>query len=353
MVLADVGRAAALASVPVAYATGALTIWQLYGVGFFSGSLTVFFDVASISFLPTITARDDLPGANAALQVSGQAASVGGPGLAGLLIGILGAPYAVAADAASYLGSASFLSRLRTKESPLSRGQRRPLRVEIREGLAYVFRNPLIRPTVMFTSVANLFNAILFAVALLFAVRRLGLSARQVGLVFMLANVGSLAGAAATTRLQRRFGLGRVMLVTAFSGRALLLIPFASGALTIPMLAAGLLVWGTAAVIHNATSAALGQATTPPSLMGRVAATRRLLSWGVLPLGTFVGGVLGTYLGLRTTVFIGAGGRALAGLIMAASPVRRIRTLADADVIVSPFNESLVPPDLTLTVTET
>jgi MFS family permease len=353
MIAGDLGRAAALASVPIAYAAGALTIWQLYAVGFVSGTLTVFFDVASVSLLPSITLREDLAGANAALQVSGQAASVAGPGLAGLLIGALGAPYAMAADAVSYISSSAFLSRLRAAETTAPREGRQPLRAEIREGLAYVFGNPIIRPTVAFTSVANVFNSVLFAVVLLFAVRHLGLSARQVGLVFMLANVGSLSGALATPRLQRRFGLGRVMLVTAFSGWALLLLPFATGAFRIPMLAGGMLVWGTAAVIHNATSAALGQATTPSRLIGRVSATRRLISWGALPLGTALGGLLGTYLGLRAAVFIGAGGRALAGVIMVASPVRRIRTMDDADALVEPFNQALLARDLTLTASET
>jgi predicted MFS family arabinose efflux permease len=77
------------------------------------------------------------------------------------------------------------------------------------------------------------------------------------------------------------------------------------------------------------------------------------MSWGALPLGTALGGLLGTYLGLRATVFVGAGGRALAGLIMIASPVRRIRTMEDADALVEPFNESLLRSDLTLATPET
>jgi MFS family permease len=352
MIVGDVGRAAALASIPCAYAAGALTIWQLYAVGFLTGTLSVLFDVASVSVLPSIVAREDLPGANAALQVSGQSAQVAGPGAAGFLVGLLGAPYAVAVDAASYLGSAAFLSRIKMEERVAPKEQRRAMSSEIREGLDYVLRHPLLRPIVVFTSAANLFNSILFAVALLFAVRQLGLSARQVGLVFMLSNVGSLLGAAATPKLQRRFGLGRVMLVGAFSGWALLLLPFASGAWRIPMLVGGLLIWGTAAVIWNATSAAIGQATTPARLMSRVAASRRLLAWGAMPAGTLVGGLLGTYLGLRTTMFVGAGGRAVAGLIVLTSPLRSIRTMDDADAIAAPLNESLIVRDLALNVSE-
>lgn len=345
MIASDVGCAAALASIPGAYAGGVLTIWQLYAVGFVTGSLTMFFDVASLSFLPVIVPRDGLPGANAAMQVSGQTAQVGGPGLAGLLVGVLGAPYAVAADAVSYLGSAAFLARVKKEETAAPKGQRRAMRSEIREGLAYVLRHPILRPNLLFTSTANIFNSILFAVLLLFAVRRLHLSARQVGLVLMIANVGSLAGAVATTRLQRRFGFGRVMLATAFSGWALLLIPFASGAGRIPMLAAGLFLWGTAVVIFNATSAAISQATTPDRLMSRMAASRRLIAWGAMPAGTLIGGLLGTYLGLRTTVFIGASGRALAGLIILASPVRSIRTLDEAVALAAAVNPTAIAPE--------
>jgi MFS family permease len=227
------------------------------------------------------------------------------------------------------------------------------MRSDIGEGLAYVLHHPILRPTVAYTAIANLFNSILFAVALLFSVRHLGLSARQVGLVFTLANVGSLAGAAMTPRLQRRFGLGRVMLVSAFSGWGLLLIPFASRADAVAMLTGALLIWGTVVVIWNATSAAIGQATTPPRLIGRVAATRRLISWGVMPAGTLIGGLLGTYVGLRAAVFVGAGGRALAGLIVLASPLRSIRTMQDADDIVTPYNESNLERDFVSLSSET
>jgi predicted MFS family arabinose efflux permease len=304
----------------------------------------MFFDVASQSFLPAIVPLAELPAANAALQVSTQSAQVGGPGLAGLLVSLLGAPYAIAADAVSYLGSAAVLLRVKQHETAVPKEHRRAMWSEIREGLAYVLRHPLLRPNLMFTSTANIFNSLLFAVLLLFSVRHLHLSARQIGLILMLANIGSLAGALATTRLQRRFGLGRVMLATAFGGWALLLIPFASGAGRIPMIAAGLLLWGTAVVIFNATSATLVQATTPARLMSRMFASRRLVSWGVMPVGTLLGGLLGTYFGLRTAVFIGAGGRALAGLIILASPVRSIRTLDDAHALVADYNAAAIAP---------
>lgn len=341
MVAADAGRALALASIPVAYAAGVLTIWQLFAVGFFTGTLSTFFDVASTAILPSIVERDHLGDGNAKLQISNQTAQVVGPGLAGTLIGALGAPYAVVADAISFVGSAAFLSRVPAKERPERRDT--PMLADIREGLRYILGHPITRPSLAFLTSANFFNSILFSVLLLFSVRKLGLSARQVGLIFTLSNVGSLVAALSTSRLQRRYGFGRVMLVTAFSGWALLLIPFAHGATRIPFLVLGLFSFGSGAVIHNASSVTIRQATTPDRLLARVAASNRMVVWGTIPIATLLGGVLGTYLGLRTAVLIGAGGRALAGLIILASPVRTVRTLADADALVEPFNASLEP----------
>jgi MFS family permease len=341
MVAADAGRAIALASVPVAYAAGVLTIWQLFAVGFFTGTLSTFFDVASTAILPSIVEREHLGDGNAKLQISNQTAQVVGPGLAGTLIGALGAPYAVVADALSFVGSAAFLSRVPATERPERRNS--PMLADIREGLRYILRHPITRPSLAFLTTANFFNSILFSVLLLFAVRKLGLSARQVGLIFTLSNVGSLVAALSTSRLQRRYGFGRVMLVTAFSGWPLLLIPFAHGSTRIPFLVLALFSFGSGAVIHNASSVTIRQATTPDRLLARVAASNRMVVWGTIPIATLLGGVLGTYLGLRTAVLIGAGGRALAGLIILASPVRTVRTLADADALVEPFNAALEP----------
>jgi MFS family permease len=340
MLAADLGSAVALASIPIARAAGVLTIWQLFAVGFVSGTLSIFFDVSSQANLPAVLPRDALADGNTALQVSEQTAQVAGPGLAGLLISVVGAPYAVVVDAVSYLASAAFVSRVQLVEPAHERVAGRRLRTEIRNGLRYVVRHPIMRPGMFFTATANVFNSIFFSVFLLFAVRTLGLSAKQVGLVFVCSNIGSLATTAFIPRLHRAFGLGRVMLVTSCSGWALLLVPFArgTGEWRIPMLAAGIFVWSSAAVIYNTTSTTLAQATTPTAMLARAASSRRLVAWSAILPATLLGGLLGTYLGLQTTAFIGAAGRGIAGLIILRSPVRRIRTLDDADAIVAPHN---------------
>ena len=116
LVIADAGRALALGSIPLVAAVGHLTLAQLYVAGFVTGTLTVFFDVAYQSYLPSIVEREQLVDGNAKLEISRSAAQIGGPGLGGVLVRAFTAPYAILADAVSYLCSAAFLFGIRTKE---------------------------------------------------------------------------------------------------------------------------------------------------------------------------------------------------------------------------------------------
>jgi MFS family permease len=316
---------------------GALTLAQLYVVAFLAGSLTAFFDVAYQSFLPAIVERDLLGQGNATLEISRSGAQVAGPSLAGLLVAAVTAPYAILADAASFIGSASFLMRIR-RVAERRVAPRTSMRTELREGLRFVLRHPILRPNLTYTATANVFNSIVFAVLLLFAVRDLHVSTAKIGLLFSGASIGSLVAASLAPRLQRRVGVGRTMLVAAFSGWWLIMIPFASGSLKIPMLVLPLVLWSFGAIVYNVSSLSLSQAVTPDRLMARMNASRRLVAWGTLPPATLLGGLLGTYLGLRTTLFIGGAGRAFAGLIILLSPVRDIRVLGDADALVESFN---------------
>ena len=342
MIAADLGRAMTLGSVPVVYALGGLTLAQLYVVGFLAGTLTVFFDVSYQSVLPQLVSRDEIAEANAKLELTRSAAQVSGPSIAGALVAALSAPYAIAADAISFVGSATLLGAIRRHEPEPVRPQARPpLRREIAEGLRFVLGHPILRPSMAFTTTANVFNSIFIAVLLVWAVRKLHLTPGTIGLVLSGASGGGLVAAAFAPRLQRRFGVGRTMLVAAFSGWALLLLPLASGALRIPLLLVPLLVWNFGVVVFSVASVSLMQAITPERLLGRMTASRRFIVWGTIAPATLLGGVLGTYVGLRETVLIGAAGRALAGLIIFRSPLRSIRRLEDADALVARFDQTL------------
>jgi len=337
LIVADWGRAVALASVPVAYVLDSLTITQLYIVGFVVGVFTVFFDVAYQSYLPSLVAREELTDANGKLEVSRSAAQTAGPGVAGVLIGVLTAPYAVLVDAISFLVSALFLSSIRLGESieSAANGKREPLRTEIADGLRFVLRHPIMRPSLVYVALVNFFSNVVFSVYLVYAVRDLDLSPTAIGLIGSIGNVGLLVGAIIAPRLGTRFGVGPVLIVVAaISGFSLWLIPLASERLVIPLLVASGVIFGFCAVVYNVVGISLMQAITPDRMLGRMTASRRFVVFGVIPLGMLAGGALGTTIGLRETMWIGAVGSSLCFLALFASPIRQVRTVADAEQLV-------------------
>jgi MFS family permease len=328
MIVADVGRAAALASIPAAKAAGALTIWQLYAVGFITGTLTVFFDVAYQAYLPTLVGREHLLDGNSKLETSRSGAQLGGPGLAGLLIGAVTAPYAVVADALSFIGSAALMRGIRRPEHHVRQGEGTPggMATEVREGLAYLLRDRHLRAIAATTAYANFFTSLEFAVFLVYAVRRLGLGSREVGFVFSFSNVGFLFAALTAGRLARRIGTGpAIILAAALVGPGLLLVPLAPAAHPIPFVVAGLAVSAYGGVTYNITALSYMQATTPNRLLGRMNATRRFIVWGTIPLGSLLGGVIASQAGVKTSIWVGAIGASVAFVPVLVSPFRRLK----------------------------
>ncbi len=337
LVISDWGRAVALATVPLAYFLDALTLTQLYGVGFVVGGFTVFFDVSYQSYLPSLVRREQLTDANGKLEVSRSAAQTAGPGVAGVLVSVVTAPYAVLADSLSFVASALFVTWIK-REEPLPAdptGNRERLRTEIADGLRFVVRHPIMRWNLVYVALANFFGNVMFSIFLVFAVRVLGLSPATIGLIGSLGSIGFLVGAIVAPRLASHFGVGPVLVSTAAaSGWSLLLIPLASGDLVIPMLIASGLGVGFCAVVYNVTGISLMQAITPDRMLGRMNASRRFIVWGVIPLGMLLGGALGSTLGLRETLWVGAIGASLAFIPLLASPIWRIKTISDGEQLV-------------------
>jgi len=343
LVASDWGRALALASIPLAYFLDAMTLAQLYVVQLVVGLFTVFFDLSYQSYLPSVVEREELGEGNAKLEVSRSAAQVAGPGLAGVLVRVLTAPYAILADAVSFVASALFLSRIeRPEPKPKTAAERSTrLRDEIGEGLRFVLRHPLLRPIVIFVGVSNIFVNMLFAIYLVYAVRELDLSAATIGLIFSLGNIGTLVGALTATRLARTVGIGPGLIITATIGSlGLLLIPLARGDVVIPFLVVASLLWGYFVLTYYVNAITLIQAITPDHLLGRTNASRRFLVQGVIPFGALLGGALGTTLGLRPAIAIGAVGASLAVLPLFFSPLRQIKETSQAEELVRPYNES-------------
>jgi MFS family permease len=333
LIASDLGRFVLYVTVPVAYVADVLTIWQLYAVGFTYGICTVFFDVAYQSYLPSLVTRDQLIDGNSKLEISRSASQLGGPGLGGLTVQILTAPYAVLADAISFLVSGVFLLRIRKPEprpEPEEGAPRPSMLREAREGLGYVLGNRYLRSIAGTTGISNFASMMAFAVFLVYAVRELGLSAAAIGIVFSVGSIGSLVGALAGRRIADKLGVGPTIIATAaLFGPAMLLFPAAPTSFPYPFLIAGMVLIGLAGVTYNITQLSYRQAITPERMQGRMNAVMRFIVWGVIPIGSLVGGALATWIGLRETMWIGAAIGSLSCLPVLLSPVRGLRAMPE------------------------
>jgi MFS family permease len=333
LVVSDLGRAALLASIPIAYWLDALTIWQLYVVGFAVGVLTVFFDVSYQSYLPSLVDRDQLLEGNAKLEVSRSGTQLAGPGIAGALIAAVTAPVAVLIDAISFLGSAVFLFAIRKQEAAApTRAERRAgpgMKEEVKEGLRWVLGNRYLRWIAASTATFNLFGSIIFSIFLVFAVRELDLGPGTIGLIFAVANVGYLVGALLANKLARRIGVGPTIVAGAACSVSLLLLAVAPASNPIPFLIGAQAVSSMGIPIYNITQVSFRQAITPERLQGRMNSVMRFIVWGVMPLGSLLGGAIATWFSLRTAIWVGAVGMSLAVLPVLLSPVRTLREMPE------------------------
>jgi MFS family permease len=333
MIAANVGQTLAIGSVAVLGLTRMLTLPLLCVAVFVAGSLAVFFDLSYNAFVPSIVARSQLVSANSRLQSSASVAQIAGPGLAGLIVEFFVAPVALLVDAASFVVSAVMLSSIHDNEPPVPRptGSEIGVWAQIRTGLAIVLRNPLLRSLMGNASTYNLFSQWMAALLVLFEVHDLGLRPGTIGLVAGTAAIGALAGSALAGRVTRSLGIGGALLLATFAGPVgMLAVPFAPAAhrvLAAVIVAAGLAVSNVGTSLASVVSISVRQAVTPRHAIGRMTATYKFMTYGLITVGALGGGVTGQLLGLRTGLLIGAIG--LLGSIawIVFSPFPRLREL--------------------------
>ncbi|MGH3141967.1 MAG: MFS transporter, partial [Gaiellales bacterium] len=333
LIVGDIGRAALLASIPIAYAVDVLTMWQLYVVGFAFGVLTVFFDVAYQSYLPSLVSRDQLVDGNSKLEISRSGAQLAGPAVAGVLVQALTAPIAVLIDAISFVASGLFVFRIRAREkTPERESGRSPfagMKGELSEGLRYVLGHRYLRWIAASTATFNFFSNVMFAIFLVYAVRQLELGAGTIGLIFAIGNVGYLVGAITSNRIARKVGVGPAIVLGAAAGIAALLVPLAPQSGPIPLLIASQLIVSFGLPLYNITQVSFRQAITPERLQGRMNSVMRFIVWGVIPLGTLAGGAIASAVDLRAAMWVGAIGMSFAFLPVLVSPVRTLREMPE------------------------
>ncbi len=334
LIVTDIGRALLLGTIPITALLGYLSMTQLYIVTFFTGLLAVLFDVAYQSFLPSLVARNQLVEGNSKLEASVAMAGIAGPGLAGVLVQLLTGPIAILADALSFLVSALSLVCIHVEESPPIIKAKRHIWTEIGEGLRAVLHYPIIRTLAVGSGLFNFFDSLLLTVYVLYLTKTLGLTPLLVGIIIAISSIGGLTGALFATRITRSVGLRPALLGgVLLASIAECIIASASGPL---LLATILVIIGEAsvqagAVLYGINALSLRQAIVPDRLQGRVSATLRIISVGVVPFGALLGGFLGDMYGLRTTVFIAGGGTLLAFLWVLFSPIRYLKEQPKSD----------------------
>jgi MFS family permease len=324
----DLGRALLLATIPLAAVLDALRIELLYAVGVGVGVLTILFEVAYRSYLPSLISREALIEANARLSATSAVVEVGSFTVAGALVQALTAPVAILVDAVSFLVSSLSLVLIRHREAPPRReGASHRVWAEMGEGLGVVARHPILRPLAAAEGTKQLFTQMWVALLYLFLTRDLNLQPVLFGVLFAIGGLSSFLGALAVDRLVQRFGFGRTFAVAFGVGTAsLLFVPLAGGP---PLLAAAMVgaqqVFDAAGTIAEIGERTLVQSVTPARMLGRVNAGLQLVAWTAILAGSLLGGLLGETIGVRQTMLIAAVGALPSVLWLTSSPIGALR----------------------------
>lgn len=319
MLASDAARAAAMATIPLAYALDALTVWHLAAVAFVEGSFYILFDFAETSSVPQIVERAQLPAAISLHQARVQGADVAGQPLGGVLFAVHRmAPFAV--DAVSYV--VSFFALLLIRR-PLQQARERPatsIRADIAEGVAWLWRQPFLRTCVFLVAGSNFVGNALFLVLIVRA-QELGASPSVIGLMLGFYGAGSLVGSALAPAVVRRVDSRRIVVGSLWLWAAGTLVLAAIGeplALGVVVALSGFpLIW------WNVVLASYRYALVPDRLLGRVQSAGRIVAWSTISVGALAGGLLAESLGGVGSILVLAAAGGVVALAATAAPAIR------------------------------
>jgi MFS family permease len=330
MIATVFGRSVVLATIPVAYWLGILGFVQLYLAAFLIGTLSTLFFIAYTTLFVSLVPREQYLEANSLLNGSRAFSFVGGPSVGGLLVQAFSAPGALLADAVSFLVSGFTLASISPVEPPTEEAERG----HIKAGMRYLWRSPVIRASLLATATINFFNFVFWALFILYATRTLGVRPTALGLVLGAASIGGLIGSILTGRISRRLGVGPAFVLSCVLFPApLVLVPLAHGPywVVLLLLFAAEFLSGFGVMILDIVGGSIKTALIPDRLRARVAGAYMVVNYGVRPLGALLGGALGTWIGLRTTLWISSIA-AIAGVLwLLPSPLMRMRELPEVE----------------------
>ena len=316
MIAVDVGRAAAIASIPVASAAGVLDVWWVYGVAFFNSTLTIAFDAAQFAAIPSLVGRRDLVTANGRIQASYNAMQVAGPLLAGGGLAVVSIEVIFLVDAASFLASGVALGLVRRSFNAPPDEAREPTSVfrDVGAGLAYVVRHPVLRNISLMMAIVNFFGTTAMAQLVFLAKERFEATDTQVGVLFSAGSFGIVVLSLAAGRLRRRLAFSKAALGGLMAYGVLVV-----GLGLVPSYWLAVPVWAACmgfAIFFNINTTSLRQAITPSHLLGRVMTIAAVLAWSANPLGALAGAwaikatdnVALVYTGVGVSIFVVAAG---------------------------------------------
>ena len=332
MITCNVAALLLFISVPIAAWLNALTIGHLLTVALLTGAAAVFFETAYQVYLPSLLSTGQLAEGNAKLHGSEAAAQVAGPGAGGFIAQLFGAVFGLLADAATFLVSTVCLLTMRHREPRRStRTPHQPLLKEIVGGLRFLAHDPYLRTMAAFGAAANLALVGYQSILLVFLVRENGVEPGTVGVIVAIMSCGGVLGALVATTVARRFGTARGMLLCQLGAAPFaLLIPLAGPGPRLALVVLGGMAVGTGIVAGNIIKDSFRQTYTPRRLLGRVITGMHLINYGTIPLGALLGGLLGTVLGLRPTMWIMTAALVLSTGILLTGPIRHHRDLPEA-----------------------
>ncbi len=332
MIVADLGRAVLLASIPVAHVLGWLSMAQLYVVAVGVGSFSVFFGVAAQAYVPALVGRERLVDANARMSAGEAIAQIGGPNLAGAMVQLLTAPIAIGLDALSYIVSAIFIAWIRRPEPPVpTRADRRHIATEIREGLRVVAAHPVLRALVGASLNIGLFTGGFRGALIILYLVQIGISPIEFGIIYGVGGASALLGAIVARPIAASVGLGRTLvgvhLATAAFAAFVPLAGLVAPEARLALLLVGQIGLGVFSPVWGINGGSLQQVITPDRLLGRVNATQQLALFGVNPLGALLGGLIASIVGLQLTLAIAAAGAGLTAILLLVTPIKHLRAM--------------------------
>jgi MFS family permease len=288
MIGTDIGRALIVASIPLLFAFGLLTIWWIYIVAFIHATLTICFQAGEFAAIPSLVNQDDLVTANGRIQASYSGASIIGPLLAGVLVTLIPLSALLIFDAISFLVSSFSLTLIRISFNKGDKRAPTSVRSDVAEGLRYVFSNPVLRNISIMMALVNFVGSTTYAQLIFFAKTRLQATDFQASLLYAAGSLGVVILALAAGPLRKKWSFSTVAL-GALMLEGILTVVFS----LMHLYWAAVVLWtliGGVGILFNINTSSLRQTIVPNHLLGRVVSIASVIAWSAIPLGSLLGG---------------------------------------------------------------